>query len=107
MDMVTNLEETKAGNFDGGTVGNCCLSEEEKVRLCGIVTDVKADLHQNNPPALVRREWPWRMRKFSSMLGLSGSVPAGGMIILEQYGRRHTLVEGRNRMDQRVPKTGN
>jgi deoxyribose-phosphate aldolase len=60
LDMVINLGETKAGNFDGVRreidairevtpgilkviVETCYLSEEEKIRLCGIVTDAKAD----------------------------------------------------------------
>ncbi|MDR1899992.1 MAG: deoxyribose-phosphate aldolase [Treponema sp.] len=60
LDMVINLGETKAGNFDEVRreidalrkvtpgilkviVETCYLSEEEKLRLCGIVTDAKAD----------------------------------------------------------------
>jgi deoxyribose-phosphate aldolase len=60
LDMVINLGETKAGNFDAVEreiaairkvtpgilkviVETCYLSEEEKVRLCGIVTGTGAD----------------------------------------------------------------
>jgi deoxyribose-phosphate aldolase len=60
LDMVINLGETKAGNFDGVgreiaalrevtpgilkvIVETCYLSEEEKIRLCSIVTGAKAD----------------------------------------------------------------
>ena len=60
LDMVINLGETKAGNFDGVEreiaairkvtpgilkviVETCYLSEEEKIRLCGIVTGAGAD----------------------------------------------------------------
>jgi deoxyribose-phosphate aldolase len=60
LDMVINLGETKAGNFDEVRreiaairevtpgilkviVETCYLSEEEKVRLCGVVTEAGAD----------------------------------------------------------------
>jgi deoxyribose-phosphate aldolase len=60
LDMVINLGEAKAGNFEGVEreitevrnvtpgilkviVETCYLSEEEKIRLCGIVSGARAD----------------------------------------------------------------
>jgi deoxyribose-phosphate aldolase len=86
LDMVVNLGNVKAGGFDEVRreiaavreltpgilkviVETCYLSEEEKIRLCGIVTEARADFI-----------------KTSTGFGSSGAVPADVELFAKHLG---------------------